>query len=1698
MSMRNSDEIVKVRRPSFALAHRIIAAAAAVILITLMIVVSVPSLYSQAAYADDDAPGADYTGCPEDNSMDGDARQACGIMNAKGSDGKKIADKGDTYNKAFNTKGGNGYNNYLDDDLGSHGILEVWPMMAYRILGPSYYLNSSISTDASLINQQNSGVHAWKPGRECKSLDSAITYKNDNCDVPSVVAQGVQDVLYSVLPHGVVGGEKKSGKSPYNIGVPVELIPGGHVPVDKGSNRFTGLEVLGYNLGWTTYAGEWDRIDVSGQTRFSSSISILSGLGKAFQSVSAGISKAAGNASEDVTEAWNEGNIIKIAGSIVSWPFKTLIHGASYSLYDFAEILINGYEDNVFRSPGAWNRDSFYTDTAYNVRVMTDQEKGQVYLALLQALIEQTTQNIANQYNVDVDDLEKQAAFPSGRPKAVSKPDDKDENGNRKPGPKSERESWDDWVSKNSRKLEWGAKTLHVDYRTFAPGDAGTASGQVDALQAEWNKKATEWKSTEMKNRLKDNLDSYTNELASGEISDGAESMKKYAKEKLNDGSLFWVCTNDDGTPQGVADNPTIKLAMSAGLRNPGAGAFDSQGKFQCKDSTGRVGDIRQPISGGLFGQAGSTEQKQRTQDTRRMPGHTMASIMDPISSISGFMLSVSQKITMGINFMVNISFQPILQALGIREIVVNTIKALRDSFYLHLLVLFIIIGVVVSFIKSFKSGVEGVKSIILVLATAILGIAMLTQPDVIFHIADDYPAYAERMVSALILKADGSPNSDLCSSTPGPSTMIDASQYKDTNGSQIGFDPNGSIRRAECNVWDAYVFEPWSLGQFGSGYSQLYAKGHAPAGMGAFNENSATTKLVGEAGVNMGGGTVINNWALYQASLQVAGTSTDDDPSRPLGVIDKNLYRLVDLQAGVNGAEGKDASHWSAWKGTADRFMISLLALTSSIGGILSIGIFSITKISAMLIMALLLALAPIMLLVGTIPGAPRNKMKKWIMNILGQGIKRIIITALLSVQLVMLVVVSDSNGVSPITSMIFTAAMSFIFAIYGRQIIRAFLEPLDNAGAGMFSMDDKARSMLRNSRFMVAARNAGTSFSQMGGALVGATIAGGLVGQNTAQARMNRHDDKERQKLDKSRNAKIEEITQKREHLMDMYRKGLITGDEYRRRQGELTKEENDANRAYQLRESHIDDYKNDPIALAKVLGSNKVPTEASEQLSRVTNRVVRLGQRRQNRVGNVFFTRDAIQATRDEKDRQIDDAYRTIFVNNPNIAAGVLGLDSVSDAKDVQKLIKGVDMRAVSDDLQLNSAMSADEVINEMESLGYKFRKTADGEFIPVFSPDQIQKARTIVADAAADKDMKDGVPIGENQVSKRINSALGDPAAHSRTSGVEDIFHMSDLSRESLASVTGTANKYLPSSMAQNMSTHSLTDQTSIDYDLAGTVGIGDSTHSDIESTRAMTETIDYAAGKRIKDIKADNSITGNDKQQRIAQVRREAKEEKRRRASSQMTAVIQASRNAENEIVKATDKVKASGYDIRENPKTGSLSAVSLKTGTFYEDMSEAEKESADSVNVKDAIAEVMPIINDLSEMQAAIGLASPNESKAYHHGVGAIDYAMKQAGQKRMQEVASNPYSRSDRTTIGSMIGGSPAYDPDKDGFARSAETERGSGLTTGMTHAQEAEDQAKKEHDEAFIERRRHAGGNGQTAYDLDREDDAARKNRR
>jgi hypothetical protein len=1453
-------------------------------MLVFIVMMSVFAIGGSVSATAQDAPGADFSGCPDDSNTDADARQACGIKNEKGSDGKSVGDTGSNYNQMFN----GGYSNIMEDDLANANLTDAWSMMMYRIINPGYYLNSSVSTDGGQLNTQGSDVHSWKPNRYCSSLDRTSDYTNDNCDVPGITTQALQTLMYTILPSSISGGEKVSAKSPFNIGIPTSLIPGGSVPVNRGSNKYTALEIFGYNLKWSTYNGEWDKIDVLTADRLTSEMSISDDISAAYQSVTNGISKAAGNASADVASAWNSKNLLSVAGSILSWPFKTAFNTATNSVYNFSELMLNGYERNIFDS-NAWNRNSFYNDTAYNIRVLSDTEKTNVYLALVQTLIEDSYSAIADQYHIDVSNIEAQAAFPSSAP--ASKKDDDNET--------TESSLWQQWIKANKAKLEWGKDNIGVDYTTYSPSSVTKATDEYAILKSDWNSKATAWKTQAIQDKLKSNLESFQ-QAWSGESNSGiASSAKAEAKSLIKNNSLFWVCTNDDGTVQGTNDNGIIKMAIQGGLRDPGASAFDNNGNYQCKDSSGKVGALRQPISGALFGQQGTSEQKTKHADTRRQTSLTLSSLFgNPLNGMAQFGLGISQKIAMLINYLIDMSFQPILSSLGIKSIVINVIDTLKTTMYMQLLVIFVVIGVMVAFVKAVRGhAIEGFKSIFLIIMTVLLGVILLYSPNAAFKLIDDYPSYIERAAASMILQTSSSPNSDICTSTASPTQSIDANKYTDLNGSKTKFDPDNTVRMIECNIWDAYVFEPWVMGQFGTGYSQLYATGHASSTGKSVTVNDATSKLIGDAGVNMGGGTTIHNWALYQLSKQVSGTSTTDDSTQSVGTIDKNLYRLVDMQAGVDNAAGKDTSHWQWWKGSNQRVLIGGMAIAASVGGLFSIGMFAIAKIEATVMMSVLMAIAPIMLLIGIIPGSGRNKMKSWLYKILSLAFKRVILVVLLSVQLVILILVAGSNQSDVMSNMMFMTAMSIIFSMYGKSIIKAFTEPIAHIGGDSFmDINVKAREQIRNSRFMTNVRSSRDAFANLGGAIVGSAVVGGFVGQNSSTAIFSRYENSVREESNKKYRKKMSALDNSRTQLMDAYRAGTLTGAEYDTRQGMLNDQESEINAEYRKSSLDIDSYKNDFKKRREILANPKYreEIEGMDQLKRTARRSMALNIRRQHRNGNINVFRDSVRAVGELKDEQIKEAYNTIFDENPEVGAALLGVNSTSQIKKLSGLIKGVDLQDIADQLNLKAGMSAQDTLDEMDRLGITYRRTNQGEYIPIIPTEIKNEFRRKVVDKAEVDDIKRSSIPGSSKQSKRDN--------------VTKMFKQQDAIEAARAAAIDAAEGYLPKNEDENNRTRADFNDSVIKFgSIYDHVRNGDASSSgEIEHQQSYDKVINNELEKKIHDINYDDSMPDDQKKIAIAKAKSDAGAERNKHVASTDYVIGQASEAARKEIMKIVD------------------------------------------------------------------------------------------------------------------------------------------------------------------------------------------------
>src|SRR5699024_7551141 len=105
---------------------------------------------------------------------------------------------------------------------------------------------------------------------------------------------------------GIRGGGMQSPQSMWGIGV-TDAIPNGEVPVKENDRleKYTALELYGYNLGWTTYNGEWDHFNVMTESRLLANYGVMDGLamavGTIWNSLSQGIAAGASAALDELT-----------------------------------------------------------------------------------------------------------------------------------------------------------------------------------------------------------------------------------------------------------------------------------------------------------------------------------------------------------------------------------------------------------------------------------------------------------------------------------------------------------------------------------------------------------------------------------------------------------------------------------------------------------------------------------------------------------------------------------------------------------------------------------------------------------------------------------------------------------------------------------------------------------------------------------------------------------------------------------------------------------------------------------------------------------------------------------------------------------------------------------------------------------------------------------------------------------------------------------------------------------------------------------------------------------------------------------------------------------------------------------------------------------------------------------------------------
>ena len=261
----------------------------------------------------------------------------------------------------------------------------------------------------------------------------------------------------------------------------------------------------------------------------------------------------------------------------------------------------------------------------------------------------------------------------------------------------------------------------------------------------------------------------------------------------------------------------------------------------------------------------------------------------------------------------------------------------------------------------------------------------------------------------------------------------------------------DANARVMTCQYWRLFALTPWSIGQFGTVPKNLYAKGYAKDGGHDINysfirgKENTQSEYPGSAAVPLGNNTVYHNWAVYQMGVQssahisslifdnktgvfkerttVANIGEVASKNRLISGTYGDFWRVVDVVSGWDtvknsmdkGSTAMNADlvdseaervqkpgtwrtdYWNSWIGAKlyERFGTALVSIIACIALIAPLVIGG-SIVLASLISVLLMAFAPVIMLVSVIPNYGDKILKRWIMILYSTIIKRLALSVL------------------------------------------------------------------------------------------------------------------------------------------------------------------------------------------------------------------------------------------------------------------------------------------------------------------------------------------------------------------------------------------------------------------------------------------------------------------------------------------------------------------------------------------------------------------------------------------------------------------------------------------------------------------------------------------------------------------------------
>ena len=900
-----------------------------------------------------------------------------------------------------------------------------------RVLTPSYiYQHPKSSTDGYYKDNKKWSCDANDPNK------GLLTYHN--CDVPNYIADLGQNLYSAVAPGGIQRGGAESNK----LDMPWLGLPTGvkNVPATASARveKYTAMELYGYNLRVTYYNGEFDHIQVQTEARlmgnFGASQTLALGINAIFNGATEGVS----GAYQAFKDEWAKGNPF---GSVAA----AFTAGAQTSAAAAIDTILDTSDANVMATRG-YARVGI-DNTLYNARAATNAEMEQEIVNTIAAAIAGKTPE-----EVRLPDDLKQLQTPPSQPSAggttciVTNPDGTkntisklaDENACSEAAKTANMENpqyqWDasdkqaesikDWKEHNKGWFEAAQKyslTCNVNEdeakrdETLSAFYSCVPTAYTTAVQ-----KYTKEKEGEAGKKLAETL------KQPGFFQD---FLKKNVAANFNSPTNQYYCLNIDGTDKLDANGKPMKLFTANGAYNP--------------DCT----PTRAPIKGGIYG----TGDGAITDTRRELYDSNLASMLFSSDGVftdftnAGIMSAAA--VTRLANAALNIGMSPLLQTFGVDNLIAELITLFTKSAFYPFGIIAALIGLLLIVRESITKGNRGIKT----LAMFILGLLVisttatltLNKPHETIKFVDKSVNVLDSFIAdALVSKSIGD---EICSATGNSGVIKYATKRTDS-------DP--ATRTLMCEVWRMNVLTPWSYAQWGTGYNNLYAV-DAKRPTTAHTLTNTNSAQVSRAPVQMGAGITVNNWALYQLDLMSTGTTTEDNPNRPAGITSRDMYRIVDVQAGLDNGAGTDSRYLQHWAGreAMSRASVGALAPIAAIVTGFAVGYFAVYKAIIKAILLLMLVLLPFILLMALLGKRTKQGTMRYVTTILGLYAQSAILTFLLCLMSVLLI-----NLTSSVTAYIFVfiaqTLLSLLLLLGARKIMKKIMG--GHGIAGTINMTD------------------------------------------------------------------------------------------------------------------------------------------------------------------------------------------------------------------------------------------------------------------------------------------------------------------------------------------------------------------------------------------------------------------------------------------------------------------------------------------------------------------------------------------------------------------------------------------------------------------------------------------------------------------